>query len=361
MVYLEDVSAGRDNNLNLIRMVAATAVLVSHAWAIALGKGTVEPLKAETGVTLGTLAVYLFFVISGFLIAGSFARTRTVTRFVLARVLRLMPGLIASLLIVALLMGPLVTELETPAYFAHPDLWTFLVRNTLLAFPQYTLPGVFETQPYPTVEGSIWTLVHEAACYVGVLVLGLLGVLGRRDRMALALIAYALLWVVVIVYDPPLHPKIDAFWRLSLPFAAGMAFWRWQEWIPLNIWGLAGLVGLAVALRGTELYFFALIIALGYGSFWLAYIPGGAIRAYNRIGDYSYGIYIYAFPMQGLAVWLAGPMSPWENIAIALPLTALLSIPSWHLIEKPALDARHRLADRIEGWRGRRASEGGLS
>jgi len=361
MAYLDTVSSGRDNNLNLLRMVAATAVLISHAWAIALGQGTPEPLKFELGVSLGTLAVYVFFVISGFLIAGSYVRTANAIGFVLARVLRLMPALIVSLLIVALIMGPMVTTLEVQAYYTDPGLWSFLVRNTLLVHPQYTLPGVFEAQPYPTVEGSIWTLVHEAGCYVGVLCLGLLGILGRRDRMALALVVYVVVWAVVIVYEPPLHPKIETFWHLSFPFAVGTVFWRWKERIPLTIWGLAVLVGLTTALRGTELYLFALIIALGYGSFWLAYIPGGAIRTYNRLGDYSYGIYIYAFPIQGLAVWIAGPMSPWENIAIALPLTVLLSIPSWHLIEKPALDARHSLAARIEKRVSSRPPEGPLS
>ena len=124
----------------------------------------------------------------------------------------------------------------------------------------------------------------------------------------------------------------------------------WRDRIPLSLWGVAALAGLTWALKGHALYVFALTAALAYGTFWLAYIPGGALRRFNRLGDYSYGIYIYAFPVQGLAVWSFGPMSAAQNIALALPLTLLPSILSWHLVEAPALATRKRLAARIEAW-----------
>ena len=343
MTYLSELSQGRDNNLNLIRALAATAVLVSHAWPIALGAGTVEPLKLAVGQSMGTLSVAIFFVVSGFLIAMSFERSRTRSRFVVARALRLFPGLLVSLLLVALVMGAAVTVRPLPDYLADPGVWSFLARNMALVQPQYTLPGVFETNPYPTVEGSIWTLVHEVGCYVGVFVLGVAGLLARREAMAVVLGLYALLWAALLLWEPALHPKIAAFWGLTLPFAIGTALYRWQERVPLSLWGVAGLVGLAFLLRETALYRFAMTAALAYATIWLAYVPGGVLRAYNRIGDYSYGIYIYAFPLQGLAVWLWGPMSPWENIALSLPLTLLLAILSWHLVEKPALEARGRI------------------
>ena len=100
-------------------------------------------------------------------------------------------------------------------------------------------------------------------------------------------------------------------------------------------------------MRDTPFYDIFLLITLAYGVFWLAYIPSGRIRVFNQMGDYSYGIYIYAFPMQGLAVWLFGPMTPYENMAWALPMTLAPSILSWHLIEKPALDARHRVTNAL--------------
>ena len=344
MTYLNAYTTGRDNNLNLIRAIAALAVLVSHAYPIALGPEATQPLERWLGHTLGTMAVYAFFVISGFLIAMSYVRSRTKMRFVTARTLRLVPGLVVSMLVVALLMGPFVTTLPAGTYLSDPDTWIFILRNSTLVFPQFTLPGVFETQPYPTVEGSIWTLIHEVACYIGVFLLGVVGQLARRGAASVLLVLYIAAWIVKDAMGISIHPRIDAFYTLSVPFMLGTLIYLWQDRLPLSIFGVVATVLVCWLLRGTVFYEITLHIALAYGLFWLAYIPGGIIRAYNRLGDYSYGIYIYAFPAQGLAVWLYGPQSPVMNMLIALPLTLIPSILSWHYIEKPALDLRHRAA-----------------
>jgi len=200
MVFLKDVADGRDNNLNLIRAFAATAVLVSHAYPITLGPGAEEPLKALTGRTLGGLSVFAFFVISGFLISMSFMRSSSWQGFLVARFLRLVPGLVVSLLLVAFLLGPVVTTLSLGAYFTDPQTYGFVIRNTMLVFLQYDLPGVFETQPYPNVEGSIWTLIYEVACYMGVFVLGIVGMLRSKVWMALGFAAYLGVWFFIEIY-----------------------------------------------------------------------------------------------------------------------------------------------------------------
>ena len=99
----------------------------------------------------------------------------------------------------------------------------------------------------------------------------------------------------------------------------------------------AVLVAAAWAVRSTPFYDAILVLALSYGTLLLALRPGGPIRAYNRLGDYSYGIYVYAFPVQGLMVWAFGPQTPLMNILTAFALTLLCAVVSWHLIERPAL------------------------
>ena len=342
MTYLDDVARGRDNNLNLIRAIAATAVLVSHAYPISLGPGTPEPLHALTGYTLGGTAVAIFFVISGFLITMSFERTRNTKAFIAARILRLFPGLIVSLLLVAFILGPITTTLTTMGYLGNVATYTFLVKNTLLILPQYTLPGVFEDLPYPTVEGSIWTLFYEVACYIGVFLLGIAGLLRRKLAMYVILAALTVIFLMVPSYAEALHPKLRSLITLGFPFAVGTLFYLLRDKLPLSIIGVIVLAGLTWALASTPLYPAMFNIAIGYATFWLAYIPGGAMRAYNKLGDYSYGIYIYAFPLQGFAIWLFGNMTPIQNMLIAFPMTLAISIVSWHLIEAPALEWRHR-------------------
>jgi peptidoglycan/LPS O-acetylase OafA/YrhL len=336
-MLLGDLAQGRDNNFNLIRAIAATAVLVSHAWPIALGPGSVEPLSELTGNSLGGWAVDVFFVISGFLIAASFARRPHAGAFLAARGLRLFPGLFVSLLLVAFVMGPLVTTRPLTDYLTDPELSLFVIRNMALVSLQYTLPGVFEANPYPAVVGSIWTLVHEVCCYLAVLVVGFLGAFRDQRRMAAALILFVLVWAIYSFAGEGLHPKIDVLHRLSLPFFVGVLLYVLRRKLPLTFWGIAGLWVLVVLVSGTLLSLPAQITALGYTVFWLAYVPRGAVLAYNRLGDYSYGIYIYAFPVQGLMVWLLGHMTPVTNIALAFPATLACAVLSWNLVEAPAL------------------------
>lgn len=346
MKMLADVSAGRDNHFNLIRMIAATAVLVSHAWLIALGKGTVEPLQKETGHSLGTLAVFVFFAVSGFFITASFDRARSLKDFVLARALRLLPALAVSTWLIALVMGPFVTTLPVVTYLTHPKTWEFVLRDSLPISLLFNLPGVFENNPYPSPVSSIWTLPNEIACYVAVFLAGVAGLIRKRFFFNLLLLLYLALWLWVEWGDVTLNSRAEALRVLSLPFVIGIGFYLWQSYIPITGPLAASititLLLLVTLMRFTPAYELILAFAIAYTTFWLAYLPGSALRHYNRMGDYSYGTYLYAFPLQGLMVWLVGPMTPMLNILLALPLTIVFAIASWHIIEQPTLRLRKR-------------------
>ena len=299
--------------------------------------GADEPLSDLTGHSLGTLAVYAFFIISGFLITASFARSQNPRLFLQARALRLFPGLFASLMLVGFVLGPIVTDLPLASYLTNPELPLFVLQNMLLVSPAYTLPGVFETNPWPTVEGSIWTLVYEVACYLGVLIAGLFGVFRQPHRLMLTLFLYLVIWLVM---GMNLHPKLDALHRLSFPFAIGVLFFALRDRVPLTAWLLLPLITLRILASGTAAAEPAMALVLGYAVLWLAYVPRGHLLAYNRLGDYSYGIYIYAFPLRGAVIWFFGRMPPGMNIAISLPITLFFAVLSWHLVEAPALRLR---------------------
>ena len=124
--------------------------------------------------------------------------------------------------------------------------------------------------------------------------------------------------------------------------AAGVLIFALRHRLPMSLWIAAGLWLVALLLAGTPVDRPFRVLALAYNLFWLAYMPRGLLPAYNRLGDYSYGIYVYAFPLQGLMVWLAGPMAPGTNIALALPATLACAVLSWHLVEAPAMARLHR-------------------
>lgn len=346
---LADRLEGRDNNFNLIRMIAASAVLVSHAYPIALGPQAIQPLKVLTGATLGSHAVVLFFVVSGLLIARSFERSPTFVHWLTARALRLFPGLLVVLLLTVLVMGPLVTTLPLAVYAADPQTWAYVPRNLSLAFLQYPLPGVFADNPFgPAINGSLWSLVHEVGCYVGVAVAGVLGLLGR-PRLFLAAVGGLLAARLGVVEAGMAETRPGLFVSLAFAFSLGMAAWVWRARLPLHWAWAAGVWALALLLHATPVFGEGLTVALAYSTLWLAYVPKGPLLAYNRLGDYSYGVYVYAFPMQQLMAHLFPGQGPLANIALAAPPTLVCAVLSWRLVEKRALAHARPLADRLTG------------
>jgi peptidoglycan/LPS O-acetylase OafA/YrhL len=163
----------------------------------------------------------------------------------------------------------------------------------------------------------------------------------------MALAGYAALRAVIFGFDIPLPLKLHQFLVLALPFLVGMGFHIWRDRIPMSGLLALALIAAAAALRFTPLFTLGFTLALAYAIFWCAFRPQGLMRAFNRVGDYSYGLYLYAFPIQGLVVWLWGPLTPLGNVALAFPLTLVLSVLSWHWIEAPALKLRGRGMRRV--------------
>ncbi len=343
---LAEFLRGRDNNLNLLRVVAAAAVLVSHAYPLTLGPSAVQPLAAPLGMALGGVAVAVFFVVSGLLVSQSWERSRGVVRFSLARVLRIFPGLAVVLFLTAALLGPLVTSLPLTDYASRLETWRYLPRNLLLISMQYRLPGVFEHTPFgPDINGSLWTLAHEVACYAGLAVLGIAGAFRFPRVFAVGAVGWILFACALRATGwLPHESRVTNFLELSPFFAAGVGAYLMRDRIPLHGALVVAAIAAIVATRYTALFPFVFPFALGYAVLYVAFVPAGAVRRYNQLGDYSYGIYIYAFPMEQLASWLVPGIKPLANIAIAFPATLLLAIASWHGIEKRSLAMRDRAA-----------------
>ena len=335
---IADHAGSRDNHFNLIRILAAAGVLVSHAYPLSLGPTARQPLEfALHGLTLGTVSVWIFFAISGFFITQSFARKQTVGPFLAARALRLLPALIAVTVISIVVAGFFLTQAPPTLFWAEAD--DYFIRNLLLFKLQYTLPGVFEANPYgAAINGSLWSLSYEVTCYAGVLLCGILGLLARPRIFACLIVLFLGAYAAGMVAD--LHPRLEKLTQLGLPFLIGMVFYIWRHHIPLSWSILAGLAALAGLAWFTPLFLPVFAVVLSYAVFVLGYARSPLLQRYNRLGDYSYGVYIYAFPIQQLAAQ-TGATTPLVNMAVALPFAVICAVISWHVIEHPAMKLRH--------------------
>lgn len=357
-VLIADHSEGRDNNFNLIRMLAASGVLVSHAFPLSLGPDTPEPFDALLkGDDLGRVSVFVFFAVSGFYITRSFSQRHSLGTFVLARVLRLFPALCVMLFVTLLVAGLVLTTAAPSVFwpaavirFGHQITLNFLDMLGVLDRRSGDLPGLFLENPFPKAfNGALWTLPFEVMCYAGVAVVGLLGLLDRRRLFAIGLVVFMLGYMFRIAMlatgqGLPFVPSTLAY--LGLPFVIGMSFWVWRDRIMLSWRILTVLACLTVLAWPTLLFLPTFTLALTYGVFLLGYADTPRLRQYNRLGDYSYGMYIYAFPVQQMMASF-GATTPLSNMTAAFPVALFCAILSWHLIEKPALELRHR-------WPGRR-------
>jgi peptidoglycan/LPS O-acetylase OafA/YrhL len=339
--------SGRDNNFNLLRFVAAFLVLFSHSFALATGDAANEPLKAAIGMTWGGIAVDVFFITSGFLIAGSYLARNNILSFAWARLLRIYPALITANLFSILVVGLWFTTLKPLEFLRDPQTLGFAWKNSTLFFGlEYKLPGTFQDNPWvETVNGSLWTLPFEVKLYTLLSVL-LFGVSLAKRKFTDLRTDWILAAAGTCAMGAYLYNHFDSFdhivgtkaIKLAAMFLIGSTYYALRDKIQLSgpvFWCLSVLL-LASSLH-VHLFFVAYCLFLPYIVFYLAYVPAGAIRKFNGFGDYSYGLYIYAFPVQqSLAASFPG-MSTLVMILTCFPITLLLAAISWHVIEKRSL------------------------
>jgi peptidoglycan/LPS O-acetylase OafA/YrhL len=137
----------------------------------------------------------------------------------------------------------------------------------------------------------------------------------------------------------------NVFTEMFAAFAVGAALFSLRRWVTLR-WELA-LLALAawfgtVALGGAAPEIGAVVLG-PYLVMYLAYSTHTLVRLPRRFGDYSYGTYIYAFPVQQTISLVLYPIGGWLMFLVATPITLALAIPSWHFVERPALNMKHRI------------------
>lgn len=286
------------------------------------------------GFSAGSLAVYVFFAISGFLVAASLLRNPGLWRYGRNRFKRLYPAYLACLLLTVFLLGPAFTTLPLRDYFgAGSGAWAHLLENLNPVTLSWQLPGVFAGNPYPhAVNGSLWSLGLEVRWYAYLGALALLGVVARRwlfTIVALAFLAYAA-WEGLQGKPDPLGYR-----ALSMVFMAGALLAQWREQVRVSHLGLAALVLGCVLAHGTSAFFPLVVVATSYASYWFAYLL--PVLPWPKQVDYSYGLFLYGFPVQQCLLALWPGLGPVSLCALATALSLALAAASWHVLEQPLL------------------------
>lgn len=323
------------NNFDFVRMVAAGSVLISHMWP--LHHGTF-PLG-----DMGAFGVFIFFSISGYLVSASWERDPNAFRFLARRALRIFPGLACAIAVAAFIVGPLVTSMPLARYIDDPMLLQYCESIGLYNM-SFQLPGVFVHNPTPySVNDSLWTIPMEALMYLGVVAMGI--VLWRVKQARVPLLAT----LVVAGFALELRPLPDVnpeLVRNAACFFYGALLWHLRAQIRMVSWAWAPACAFIALTHANAVQIWALLLLVPYVAVSMGVASTPVVRRAGRFGDFSYGLYIYAFLIQQTLMHLL-PKSGFVAFFVAsTTLSIAAGVASWHLIEKRAMQLKPRVAAR---------------
>jgi peptidoglycan/LPS O-acetylase OafA/YrhL len=341
-----DAVATRDNAFDLLRLLSCATVLISHSYALT---GHDDPLQGLFGFQVGTIGVFMLFSLSGYLLAASLSADGRLRAFWIRRGLRLWPGLFVSIVLTALVLGPIVSSLSAGSYLSHAAPYTYVLKQSVFDTFRPHLPGVFLHTPLPlVVNGSLWTLPLEVCCYAALAIAAVTGAL-RHPRWILVVIA--IVCIVMVAVSPPDSPKGISPHGIKLlanalrpcgALACGALLWLERDRVPRN-WVLLALAGVAILLPFPIGVRSALdIVAVPYIVAVVGSLRPGPVLKITALGDVSYGAYIYGFPIQQVIAQYIGGITALEMLALSTPLAWAAGLASWHFVERPANGLRRR-------------------
>jgi peptidoglycan/LPS O-acetylase OafA/YrhL len=328
-----------DNNYDLLRVALALMVIVSHATPVAFGLGAREPLSSLLpGFSLGAIAVGGFFAISGYLVTASWSKSRPF-KYLQKRSARILPGFVVACAITAALAC--ATSLKRTESLHCTDWWRVVVTTITLRRPVVCL--AYTLNPYPSeTNASLWTIKYEVACYIATVFLGSAGLLSAKRRYAvLSLFIGSSIASLILGSSSLVNTPLCYAVQLGTFYAAGMTVYCFRDVLPRSR-ALTALsfVLLALSSQSRHLLTFALPSAGVYLLFRFVYadrVFAPALR--TRVGDLSYGLYLYGWPIeQGLvATFGVRALNSWFLAAVSILVCLPIAYLSWHCVERPFL------------------------
>ena len=335
-------AGGFTSGFHLMRLVLAVLVIVVHSVDISYGSSVGALMWGHKLAGYMLIILPMFFAMSGYLVAGSFARMKSLSAFFALRAIRIFPALIVVVFLTALVLGPLLTTLSLADYFSG---WlVFHYFGNILGLSAFTLPGVFHDMPVKYhVNASLWTIQYDFICYV---LFGFVVIFGlwRRKTLILTLVVTGCMIAPFLV--PYIFPKAIAFYNLQIVcFFFGVLMFLFKEKIVHKSWcALASFVVAGLLLsRPITLYWAAPFVA--YFTVYLGLLNAPKVPLIMK-NDYSYGLYLVGYPLQQLQAYLFPDHREWYlNVGFSVGLGLFFAMASWHFLEKPLQARRHVILD----------------
>jgi peptidoglycan/LPS O-acetylase OafA/YrhL len=340
---------GRTSGFDVLRISLAVAVLGWHSVLTSYGPSFEKEIWNGPFRGLVCLILPTFFALSGFLVAGSLFRTKSLLEFAALRGIRIFPALFVEITLSALILGPLLTTCDLAAYFSDRKFWTYLLN--MFGWIHYRLPGLFLENPKPEIVNiSLWTVPYELECYIGLLALAFLSLI-RKPKLFLAFVVA--LNILLPLYDYYAGAGFERMTRppgrlLVICFLAGVSLYLLRDRIRLNAGFFVAALVVSLFLVGRRDAIYLAPFPVAYVTIYFGLLELPRIPILMR-GDYSYGIYLYAFPMQQTFAFLfPAHLHWWLNVAFALAMSLLCAMFSWAFIEKPILLRKRIIVAQIE-------------
>ena len=338
------MTASHYPNFNALRLMAASAVVFSHAFLLATGSEETEPLHS-TGLTAGVYGVFVFFILSGFLVTESAKRSVGMADYFRKRFFRIAPALVVSCFLITYAVVPLFAPNGPAAFIQDPDVLNNVIKTIFLHIHILYFDGV---QFYPpsggadflpnVANGVLWTIRLEILCYAFVGLLMATSLLQDR-RQPITVVIVSAIAVLSVVYLNAVQVKWISGLIFVLPaFCCGI-FLNWLVRFHTPRAGIALLFVIGIV---PAVYFevlpetFSFLVA--YPLIWFGAVQFKPLTSFSSGSDISYGLYLYGWPVtQLLRSFLGDGLSGYQMAALAFPMTALVAYASWYIVEEPAL------------------------
>ncbi|WP_017930532.1 acyltransferase family protein [Robiginitomaculum antarcticum] len=348
------ISKGHDNFFTPLRIIMALMVVFGHAFVVYYGASDFEP-KVFLHYTPSYLAVNAFFIASGFLVTGSMLYRGDLREFGAARVLRIYPALFVHVVIVAFVLGAIMTTLPLADYFMDPQVLAQPAFVLSFYDTDMILPGVFTSNAEQLSSATLWTLRYELLAYMATAIMFATGLMHKKWMIAAPFVLSVIGWIAAHrlgIFDA-FPATVQSILRFSVAYGLGAALYAYQDFIRLY-WPMVLVFGLMTwLLKSTPEVEILMNVTIGAAVFTLAYMKVPKLDKLKGATDTSYGIYIYHWAVLQTIKAILPDIGLWTLMITATLITLLIAYASWIWIEKPAL----ALKPRFSAWLSRRPPE----